>query len=79
MNNCKCNKNDELRIVRGNAFGIRLTVRAIHADGTEVEDFNLAEANAVLKVVHQGTMTEKAFTIINNDVVINFDELLALG
>jgi hypothetical protein len=79
MNNCKCNKNDELRIVRGNAFGIRLTVRAIHTDGTEVEDFNLAEANAVLKVVHQGTMTEKAFTIINNDVVINFDGLLALG
>ena len=79
MNNCKCNKNDELRIVRGNAFGMRLTVRAIHADGTEVEDFNLAEANAVLNVVHQGTMTEKAFTIINNDVVINFDGLLALG
>ena len=53
MNNCKCNKNDELRIVRGNAFGIRLTVRAIHADGTEVEDFNLAEANKKFKPANE--------------------------
>ena len=56
---CNCRNTDELRIVRGNAFAIRLTVTAIHIDGTPVENFVLGEASPVLKVMHLDTKTEK--------------------
>ena len=51
MNQCNCKNTDELRIVRGNAFAVRLTVNAVHIDGTPVEDFNLGEAAAADKCI----------------------------
>ena len=79
MNNCTCNKNDELRIVRGNAFAIRLTVSAIHIDGTPVENFVLGDSEAVLKVMHLDAKTPKEFIVIGNDAIISFGGDLSLG
>jgi hypothetical protein len=77
--NCDNNKNQELRIVRGNAFAIRLTVSAVHIDGTPVENFVLADAEAVLKVMHLDAKTPKEFLIIGNDAIISFGGDLSLG
>ena len=79
MNQCNCKNTDELRIVRGNAFAVRLTINAVHIDGTPVEDFNLGEAEPVLKVMHVNESTEKEFVIVGNDAVISFDGNLSLG
>lgn len=76
---CNCKNTDELRIVRGNAFSIRLTVNAVHIDGTPVENFVLGEASPVLKVMHNETATTKEFIIVNNNAVINFGGDLSLG
>ena len=79
MNQCNCKNTDELRIVRGNAFAIRLTVTAIHIDGTPVENFVLGEAEAVLKVMHLDEKTQKEFLIVGNDAIISFDGTQPLG
>ena len=76
---CNCRNTDELRIVRGNAFAIRMTVTAIHIDGTPVENFVLGEAEAVLKVMHNDDKTQKDFLVVGNDAVISFDGTQSLG
>ena len=42
-----CNNNKELRIVRGNAFSIKIHVEAVRLDGTKVEDFDLSQSSAI--------------------------------
>ena len=79
MTQCNCKNTDELRIVRGNAFAIRLTVSAVHIDGTPVENFVLGEAEAVLKVMHLDEKTQKDFLIVGNDAIISFDGTQPLG
>ena len=79
MTQCNCKNTDELRIVRGNAFAIRLTVSAVHIDGTPVENFVLSDAEAVLKVMHLDEKKSKDFLIIGNDAIINFGGDLSLG
>ena len=74
-----CKNTDELRIVRGNAFAIRLTVSAIHIDGTPVENFVLGDSEAVLKVMHLDGKTPKDFLIIGNDAIISFGGDISLG
>ena len=72
-------KTEELRIVRGNAFSIKIQVEAVRLDGTVVEDFNLSEANATLKVWHAGDKQTKTFTIEGNNALIGFDGTEPLG
>ncbi|MBR2016485.1 MAG: hypothetical protein IKA00_04180 [Prevotella sp.] len=72
-------QNEELRIVRGNAFNIKIQVEAVRLDGTKVDNFNLAEANAQLKVWHAGQKTAREFVIDGNNAIISFDGTEMLG
>lgn len=72
-------QNEELRIVRGNAFNVKIQVEAIRLDGTKVDNFNLAEANAQLKVWHAGQKTAKEFVIDGNSAIISFADTELLG
>ena len=72
-------QNEGLRIVRGNAFNIKIQVEAVRLDGTKVDNFNLAEANAQLKVWHAGQKTAREFVIDGNNAIISFDGTEMLG
>lgn len=72
-------QNEELRIVRGNAFNIKIQVEAIRLDGTKVDNFNLAESSPQLKVWHAGQKTDKEFVIDGNNAIISFDGTELLG
>ena len=52
-----CNNNKELRIVRGNAFSIKIHVEAVRLDGTKVEDFDLSQSSAILKLMPSSPLT----------------------
>ena len=70
---------EELRIVRGNAFGIKIHVEARRLDGSLVEDFSLADSEAVLNVMHGGNKQPWEFEVEGNDAVIAFPSTLTLG
>ncbi len=70
---------EELRIVRGNAFNIEIKVQARRLDGTKVDNFHLADANAQLKVWHAGELTPKEFVVEDNNAIISFDGTQGLG
>lgn len=70
---------EELRIVRGNAFDIKIHVEARRLDGSLVEDFSLADSEAVLKVIHGGNKQPWEFEVEGNDAVIAFPSTLTLG
>ena len=72
-------QNEELRIVRGTAFNIKIQIEAIRLDGTKVDNFNLAEANPQLKGWHAGQKTAKEFVIDGNNAIISFDGTELLG
>ena len=73
---CKCDDKDMLKIVRGNAFAIELKVEAKRLDGTTVEDFDLATAEATLLVRHNDTSTEYEYLLASKNVVtVNFESL----
>lgn len=73
-----CIKN-ELRIVRGNAFAVRLTIEARRLDGTVIDDFDLSQAEATLNVLHVGNKTASTFTVTGNDATIVFNGTQGLG
>lgn len=73
-----CIKN-ELRIVRGNAFAVRLTIEARRLDGTVIDDFDLSQAEATLNVLHAGKKTVSTFTVTGNDATIAFNGTHGLG
>ena len=76
--NC-CNHNKMPRPVRGNAFNVAVTVVARRIDGTVIDDFALT-SEAVLKITHGTSSTEKEYTIIDQNVaVIHFDGTDAAG
>ena len=74
-----CNNNKELRIVRGNAFSIKIHVEAVRLDGTKVEDFDLSQSSAILKLIHAGVKNDKEFMIDGNNAIISFDGAELLG
>ena len=74
-----CNNNQELRIVRGNAFNIKIHVEAVRLDGTKVEDFDLSQSSAILKLIHAGVKNDKEFMIDGNNAIISFDGAELLG
>lgn len=74
-----CNNTDKLRIVRGNAFGIKINVKALRIDGTEIEDFVLADAEGVAIITQGGTQTPMSYDIDGNSAIIMFDGCQGLG
>ena len=72
-------QNQELRIVRGNAFNIQIQVEAVRLDGQPIEYFRLADANPTLKVWHADQLTTHEFVIDENSVIISFDGNEGLG
>ena len=76
---CNCKNTNELRLVAGNPFGIRLTVVAQRVDGSVIEDFDLGAADAVLKVLYVDGKKTSEFTVEGNDAIVEFGGDLHLG
>lgn len=76
---CNCKNTDELRIVRGNGFSIKLDVEARRLDGSLVDSFDLSQADATLKLVHYGEKTSQEFIIEGNSAIITFGGSLLNG
>ena len=77
---CNCDNNkEELRIVRGNSFHLRVQVTARRLDGTVIEDFDLGAAEPVLKMIYGGSATAKNMIVEGNDAIIYFDGKDKLG
>ena len=72
MANCN-NTNNVLRIVRGNAFAIQINVKALRADGTEIQDFSLADSDAVALITVGKNQMPTPFDISGNSAIIAFD------
>ena len=70
------------KIVRGNAFCIRLELKPIVADGSPVEDFDIAQSDAVLqmKSIAQTHWNEMSFAVIDATAVsVQLSAWLTLG
>ena len=70
--NCR-NNNDVLRIVRGNAFAVQVNVKALRADGTEIQDFSLADSDAVALITVGQNQMPTPFEVSGNAAIIAFD------
>lgn len=70
--------NIQLRIVRGNAFKLRLEVEARRGDGTVIDGFTLS-GDETLKQLKNGTATALTFVPDGNAAIISFDDDLDLG
>ena len=69
-----CNEtNNVLRIVRGNAFAIQINVKALRTDGTEIQDFSLADSDAVALITVGKNQMPTPFDISGNSAIISFD------
>ena len=69
-----CNQtNNVLRIVRGNAFAIQINVKALRTDGTEIQDFSLADSDAVALITVGKNQMPTPFDISGNSAIISFD------
>ena len=76
---CNCKNTDELRIVRGNGFSMKIDVEARRLDGSLVDSFDLSQADATLKLVHYGEKTSQDFIIEGNSAIIAFGGSLLNG
>ena len=68
-----CKITDTLRIVRGNAFAIKVNVKALRPDGTEIQDFSLADSDAVALITVGQNQMPTPFEVEGNAAVITFD------
>lgn len=75
----KTTNNTELRIVRGNGFAVRVEVEARRLDGTVIEDFSLADAEATLNIIYYDSKTAYEYAVDGNAAVISFSSDLNLG
>lgn len=63
-----------LRVVRGNGFGIKINVRALRPDGTEILDFDLGAATEVVALITQNSVQSPTpFERDGNSMIITFD------
>ena len=67
-----------LRVVRGNAFKLKIAVEAYTPSGRRIDSFALGEA--VLKLDKNGTLTTKEYTILEGTtILVAFDGSESLG
>lgn len=67
-----------LRVVRGNAFKLKIAVEAYTPSGRRIDSFALGEA--VLKLDKNGTLTTKDYTILEGTtILVAFDGSESLG
>lgn len=73
-----CKDTTLLRVVRGNAFKLKIAVEAYTTGGRRVESFSVDEAE--LKLYKNGTLTAKEYTILEGTtILVEFDGTDALG
>ena len=73
-----CKNTNLLRVVRGNAFKLKIAVEAYTPSGRRVDSFALGEA--VLKLDKNGTLTTKEYTILEGTtILVAFDGSESLG
>ena len=73
-----CKNTSLLRVVRGNAFKLKIAVEAYTTGGRRVESFSVDEAE--LKLYKNGSLTAKEYTIIEGTtILVEFDGSDALG
>lgn len=73
-----CKNTSLLRVVRGNAFKLKIAVEAYTPSGRKVESFSVDEAE--LKLYKNGTLTAKEYTILEGTtIMVEFDGSDALG
>ena len=77
MNNCINNKT-AFRPVRGNAFKLRIAVKAYRMDGSLVQDFVLDDS-ATLLLTTGNTVRPISYTVEDNCAIVSFDGSLACG
>ena len=76
---CTCNNKDFFRIPLGNAFKLKIAVRAFCVDGTEIERFTLTTDDTLMLTSSSGK-TEMTFEVEEgNNAVVTFDGTLPLG
>lgn len=73
-----CKNTSLLRVVRGNAFKLKIAVEAYTTGGRKVESFDIDDAE--LKLYKNGTLTAKAYTILEETtIIVEFDGSDTLG
>ena len=73
-----CKYMNMLRVVRGNAFKLKIAVEAYTPSGRRIDSFALGEA--VLKLDKNGTLTTKEYTILEGTtILVAFDGSDSLG
>lgn len=73
-----CKYMNMLRVVRGNAFKLKIAVEAYTPSGRRIDSFALGEA--VLKLDKNGTLTTKDYTILEGTtILVAFDGSESLG
>lgn len=73
-----CKYMNMLRVVRGNAFKLKIAVEAYTPSGRRIDSFALGEA--VLKLDKNGTLTTKEYTILEGTtILVAFDGSESLG
>lgn len=77
MNNCNNNKT-AFRPVRGNAFKLRIAVKAYRMDGSLVQDFVLDDS-ATLLLTTGNTVRPISYEVEDNCAIVSFDGSLACG
>ena len=70
---------DKLKLLRGNAFTIVIPVKAYRADGSEIEDFSLADCVDVVVKVGVNALKPISVEIVGNNVQIEFRGTESLG
>ena len=78
---CNMIKNG-LRMVRGNAFSLRIKVRAYRIDGTEIGDFVLNPLTDTLLLTSSSTVRPLAFSVEDgstNNAVVSFGAAMQAG
>lgn len=76
MNNCM--NNIAFRPVRGNAFKLRIAVKAYRMDGSLVQDFVLDDS-ATLLLTTGNTVRPISYEVEDNCAIVSFDGSLACG
>lgn len=75
---CNCNNNTAFRPVRGNAFKLRIAVKAYRMDGSLVQDFVLDDS-ATLLLTTGNTVRPISYEVEDNCAIVSFDGSLACG